>query len=120
MLNSWTGMGRLTKDPEMRKTQNGKSVATFTIAVDRDFDRETTDFVPCVAWRNTADFVSKHFSKGQLEIINGAWQSRKWKDKDGNNHLTWEVNVNNIYFGGDKRQAVSAFEEIADDEEIPF
>ena len=122
MLNKWFGMGRLTKDPELRKTQNGKSVATFTLAVDRDYDREKTDFVSCVSWNATAEFIDRNFRKGQLAVVEGAWESRKWKDRAGNNQLTWEVNVKNIEFCGDKKQPTADVfaDETDDKEKLPF
>ena len=124
MLNHIDIMGRFTKEPEMRTTQTGKSVCSFTVAVDRDYDRSVTDFFSCTAWNGTAEFVSKNFHKGQLAVVSGAMQSRDWTDKNGNKRQSWEIKVDNIYFGGDKRQSadVSAadFTEIPDDEELPF
>ena len=126
MLNKWFGMGRFTKDPELRTTQNGKPVASFTLAVDRDFDRDKTDFVACTAWNKTAEFVAKNFRKGKLAIVGGAWQSRKWEDEKGNKHTVWEVQVENIWFGEKKQDepvpaAVTAvFDELADDGDLPF
>ena len=123
MLNKWFGMGRLTKDPEIRTTQSGKTVAVFTIAVDRDFDRDKTDFVSCTAWNKTAEFVANNFRKGKLAVVSGAWQSRKWEDDKGNKRLSWEVQVDNIWFGEKKESVdVSAadFVEISDEEELPF
>lgn len=123
MLNRWFGMGRLTKDPEIRTTQSGKKVAVFTLAVDRDFDRDKTDFVSCTAWNKTAEFVANNFRKGKLAVASGAWQSRKWEDDKGNKRLSWEVQVDNIWFGEKKETVdVSAadFVEISDEEELPF
>lgn len=111
MLNHISIMGRLTKDPELRKTGSGTSVASFTLAVDRDFSKEKeTDFIDCVAWKNTAEFVSNHFSKGKMAIVAGRLQIRSWKDKDGNNRRTAEVVAENVYFGeaktsGDKYES---------------
>ena len=119
MLNKITIMGRLTKEPELRKTQSGKSVASFTVAVDRDFDRNTTDFFSCVAWGNTAEFVSKYFHKGTLAVVAGEMQSQHWTDKDGSNHTSWNVNVSNIYFGESKK-TTDVFAELDDGEEVPF
>ena len=121
MLNNWTGMGRLTKDPELRTTQTGKSVVTFTIAVDRDFDRDKTDFISCTAWNKTAEFVSKHFRRGQLVLVSGSLQSRKWADEKGNPRLNWEIQAQGVWFGGDKKQENApevVFEEL--DGDLPF
>lgn len=128
MLNNITIMGRLTKDPELRKTQNGTTVASFTLAVDRDYQKGVADFFNCTAWRQTGEFVNTHFSKGQLAVVNGSMQSRSWTDKNGSKRLEWEVNVDNVYFGEKKQEAapqsadVSAadFEELLDDGELPF
>ena len=120
MLNNWTGMGRFTKDPELRTTQNGKPVVTFTIAVDRDYDRETADFFTCVAWNQKAEFINNHYKKGQLAVVNGAFQSRAWKDRDGNNRVSWEVNVVNIYFAEKKAQTADVAVEELGEEELPF
>ena len=124
MLNDITIMGRLTKDPELRYTQSQKPVATFTVAVDRDYDRETTDFIQCVAWGKTGEFVSTYFHKGQMIAASGSLQSRKWTDKAGNNRTEWEINVGSVYFCGDKKKSAdvdaSGFEELEDDGEIPF
>ncbi|MPM14177.1 Single-stranded DNA-binding protein [bioreactor metagenome] len=106
MLNSWNGAGRLTRDPELHKTQSDKSVTSFSLAVDRDFkpkdgERET-DFIDIVAWNATADFVAKYFQKGSMAIVSGRLQPRSWKDDDGNTHRTVEVIADNVYFGGSK------------------
>ena len=97
MLNQFIGMGRLTEDPVLRTTANGKSVVTFTIACDRDFQKDTADFISCVAWDKTAEFVSRYFFKGNL-------QSRKWQDNNGQNHTSWEIICRNVYFGDDKKR----------------
>lgn len=107
MLNTITIMGRMVRDPEIRKTGNGTSVLNFTLAVDRDYtddngDRET-DFIDCVAWAHTADFVGKYFSKGDLIAVNGRLQLRDWEDDDGNRRRAAEIKVDNVYFGGSKR-----------------
>lgn len=104
MLNHITIMGRLTRDPELRRTGSGVAVASFTVAVDRDFSgkdggEKETDFIDCVAWRNTGEFVSKYFSKGSMAVVSGRLQIRSWKDKDGNNRRTAEVVADNVYFG---------------------
>lgn len=106
MLNRIIIMGRLTKDPELRKTQSGVSVVSFTVAVDRDFkngDEKVTDFIDCTAWRGTADFISKFFTKGRAIVVDGSLNSRKWQDKDGNNRVSWEIQAQNVYFADSKR-----------------
>lgn len=105
MLNHITIMGRLTRDPEMRRTGSGVAVASFTIASDRDFGsngEKETDFVDIVAWRNTAEFVSKYFTKGRMAVVSGRLQIRGWTDKDGNKRKTAEVVADNVYFGDSK------------------
>ena len=108
MLNHITIMGRLTRDPELRRTGSGIAVASFTVAVDRDFsgrdggERET-DFIDCVAWRQTGEFVSKYFTKGSMIVVSGRLQIRNWNDKDGNKRRTAEVVADNCYFGDSKR-----------------
>ena len=105
MLNSIIISGRLTKTPELRSTQSGTAVTSFTVAVDRDYtgsgDKQT-DFIDCVAWRQTADFLSRYFSKGQLVTIQGSLQSQKYTDKAGNNRVAWEICVDRAYFCGSK------------------
>ena len=108
MLNHITIMGRLTRDPELRRTGSGVAVASFTVAVDRDFaSRESgereTDFIDCVAWRQTGEFVSKYFTKGSMIVVSGRLQIRGWTDKDGNKRRTAEVVADNCYFGESKR-----------------
>jgi single-strand DNA-binding protein len=101
-------MGRLTKDVELRRTGTGTAVASFTVAVDRDFSKENeVDFIECVAWKNTAEFVSKYFSKGRMAIVSGSLQIRSWTDKDGNKRKTAEVVADNVYFGDSKKDAVT-------------
>ena len=112
MLNHITIMGRLVKDPELRRTQSGVAVCSFTVAVDRDFQsreaaEKQTDFIDIVAWRQTAEFVSKYFTKGRMIVVDGSLQSRKWQDKTGQNRVSWEVLANNIYFGDSKRDGMS-------------
>lgn len=107
MLNKWEGMGRLTKDPELRRTPSGTAVATFSIAVDRDFkgkdgERET-DFIDIVAWRQTAEFVSKHLTKGRMAVVEGRLQIRDYTNKDGQKRRVVEIVADNIYFGDSKR-----------------
>lgn len=107
MLNTITIMGRMVRDPEIRKTGTGTSVLNFTLAVDRDYvddkgNRET-DFIDCVAWAHTADFVGAYFSKGDLMAVNGRLQLRDWEDDDGNRRRAAEIKVDNVYFGGGRR-----------------
>ena len=139
MLNHITIMGRLTRDPELRHTQSGTAVAGFSLAVERDFKGDTgdreTDFIDCVAWRSTAEFVSKYLSKGRMAIVDGRLQMRDWTDRDGNKRRSAEVVADHVYFGDSKREAgtsqgqitayqpngeVDAFEELGDDEDVPF
>ena len=108
MLNHITIMGRLTRDPELRRTGTGVAVASFTVAVDRDFGgrdggEKETDFIDCVAWRQTGEFVSKYFTKGRMIVVSGRLQIRSWTDKDGNKRRTAEVVADNCYFGESKR-----------------
>ena len=108
MLNHIVIMGRLTRDPELRRTGSGIAVASFSLAVDRDFspkdggERET-DFIDCVAWRQTGEFVSKYFTKGRMAVVSGRLQIRSWTDKEGNKRRTAEVVADNVYFGDSKR-----------------
>ena len=112
MLNHIVLMGRLTRDPELRRTGTGIPVATFTLAVDRDFgnNRETgekeTDFIDIVVWRSTAEFVSKYFAKGRMAVVSGRLQIRNWNDKDGNKRRSAEVVADNVYFGDSKRDGM--------------
>ncbi len=149
MLNHITIMGRLTRDPELRYTQSQTPVASFTLAVDRDYGgrdggEKQTDFIDCVAWRQTAEFVNKYFAKGSMAVVSGRLQIRDWTDNNGGKRRNAEVVVDNIYFGESKRRdgadsrgearpayssyesvspamGASAFSEIGDDEsELPF
>lgn len=101
MLNHITIMGRLTRDPELRYTQSQIPVASFTLAVDRDGSKEDkqTDFIDCVAWRQTAEFVSKYFAKGSMAVVSGRLQIRDWTDRDGSKRKTAEIVADNVYFG---------------------
>ena len=113
MLNHIVIMGRLARDPELRHTQTGTPVATFRLAVDRDFkDKNTgeraTDWIDCVAWKSTGEFVSRYFTKGSLAVVEGRLQMREWTDKEGNRRTTAEVVADNIYFGGSRREAGEA------------
>ena len=129
-------MGRLTADPELRMTQSGKPVATFTLAVERDFkgqngEREA-DFINCVAWNNTADFIGKYFAKGNMAIASGRLQTRRWEGSDGKKGTATEVIVENMYFGESKKtetpaettteapDAYFAPIEMTDDGQLPF
>ena len=107
MLNHIVLMGRLTRDPELRRTGSGVAVASFTLAVDRDYAAQgaekETDFVDIVAWRSTAEFVSKYFSKGRMAVVSGRLQIRNWQDKEGNKRRSAEVVADNVYFGESKR-----------------
>ena len=108
MLNHITLMGRLTRDPELRRTGSGVAVASFTVAVDRDFGgrdggEKKTDFIDCVAWRQTGEFISKYFTKGRMIVVDGRLEMRDWTDKEGNKRRTAEVIVANAYFGDSKR-----------------
>ena len=107
MLNKIILMGRLTRDPELRHTQSGTAVASFALAVDRDFkDKQSgekqTDFIDVVAWRQTGEFVSKYFTKGRMAVVEGRLQMRSWTDTDGNKRRAAEVVADNVYFGDSK------------------
>lgn len=107
MLNKIVLQGRLCKDPELRYTQSGTAVTSFTLAVDRDSKNKETgerpvDFIDCVAWRNTAEFAANYFSKGRMAVVEGRLQIRDWTDKDGNKRKSAEVLVGNLYFGDSK------------------
>ena len=140
MLNKIFLQGRLVADPELRHTQQGTAVASFRIAVDRDFKSKdpgasNTDFINIVAWRNTAEFVSRYFTKGRMAVVEGRLQMRDYTDKGGNKRTVAEVVANNVYFGDSKRDSESGsnasydgetdgppdFDELEDDdEELPF
>lgn len=143
MLNKITIMGRFTRDPELRYSGNNTPVASFTLAVERDFeDKETkkrdVDFIDVVAWRSTADFVSKYFQKGSMAVVSGRLQIRDWTDKEGNKRRSAEVVAGNVYFGEAKRSGsesaagaetrpvdvqAGSFTELTDDDddgELPF
>ena len=108
MLNKIFVMGRLTHDPELRRTGSGTPVCSFSIACDRDFKSQSgekeTDFFDVVAWRTTGEFVSKYFTKGRMVVVEGRLQIREWQDKEGNKHRSAEINADNVYFG-DSRPA---------------
>lgn len=112
MLNKIFLMGRLTRDPELRRTQNGTPVAGFALAVDRDYKNadgtKETDFIEVVAWRTTAEFVSKYFTKGRMAVVEGRLQIRDWTDKDGNKRRSAEVVADSVYFGDSKKEGESS------------
>ena len=124
-MNNITLMGRLTKFPELRNTQSGTAVTSFTLAVDRP-QRDgaiNVDFIDCVAWKGTAEFVNRYFVKGQLMAVTGRLQMRDWTDKDGNKRRNAEVMVHNVFFTGDRRKDDHddvEFEEVGDEEVLPF
>lgn len=108
MLNKIVIMGRLTANPELRRTGSGTAVASFCVAVDRDFapkdgGERKADFINCVAWRNTGEFISKHFTKGRMIVVDGRLEMREWTDKEGNKRISAEINVASAYFGDSKR-----------------
>ena len=113
MLNKIFIMGRLTADPELRRTQSGTPVASFSLAVDRDFkDKSTgeriTDFIDVVAWRQTGEFVSRYFTKGRMAVVEGRLQNRNWTDRDGNKRTTNEIVADQVYFGDSKKDETKA------------
>lgn len=137
MLNHITIMGRLTKDPVLRYTNSGTPVSSFALAVDRNFGNDGADFIDVVAWRQTAEFVSKYFAKGRMAVVSGRLQIRDWQDKDGNKRKSAEVVAENVYFGDSKKDAENqsdapvggysepdypnrGFEEVDDNGELPF
>ena len=133
MLNKVIIMGRLTRDPELRRTQGGTAVTSFTMAVDRDFKSQSgekeTDFIDVVAWRNTGEFAAKYLAKGRMAAVEGRIQVRDWQDKDGNRRKSVEVVADNVYFADAKRDSKpqdsravddQEFDEIEDDGDLPF
>ena len=146
MLNHIVLMGRLVRDPELRQTQSGVSVVSFRIAVDRDFQsrdggEKQADFIDIVAWRNTAEFVSKYFTKGRMAVVSGRLQVREWTDREGGKRYSTEVVADNVYFGDSKNSAGAGgqasggrtggngydappiqpgFDEVDDDGDLPF
>lgn len=127
MLNHIVLMGRLTRDPELRRTQTGTAVVNFTLAVDRDYGGGT-DFFDVIAWRNTAEFAEKYLVQGRQAVVSGRLQIREWTDKDGGKHRTAEIIANDIYFADSKKKedtankAITAedFTELDDEGELPF
>ena len=140
MLNKIIIMGRLTRDPELRRTGSGTAVTSFSLACDRDFKSQSgekeTDFIEVVAWKNTAEFVSKYFSKGRMAVVEGRLQIRDWTDREGGKRVATEIVADNVYFGDSKRDSDSGtassysdtlsgmtqdFSEISEEDgEIPF
>lgn len=129
-MNNICITGRLTSAPEIKKTTSGVSVCSVSIAVDRDYKvngEKSTDFIPCVFWRGTAEFVGKYFSKGDMIAVVGSLESRKYTDKDGNNRTVWEVKADKVNFCGGKKEAsqdnTQSFEDVYDEisnDDIPF
>lgn len=114
MLNHIVIMGRLTRDPELRRTGSGTAVTNFRVAVDRDFapkdgSERKTDFIDCVAWRQTGEFISKHFTKGRMIVVEGRLEMREWEDKEGNKRTTAEIVVDNAYFGDSKKDDTGSY-----------
>lgn len=112
MLNHITIMGRLTRDPELRRTGTGLAVASFSVAVERDYPNKDTgekevDYIDCVAWRHNGEFVSKYFTKGSMIVVSGRLQIRTWTDKDGNKRKAAEIVAENVYFGESKKKSES-------------
>lgn len=125
MLNYIVIQGRLAKDPELRYTKNQTAVATFSVAVQRDYDRDKADFIDVTVWRQTAEFVSNYFHKGQMIIVSGSLQMRQWEDKHGNRRVTAEINASNVYFCGDNKRTDEdddggGWAEEDDDGNLPF
>lgn len=139
MLNHVTIMGRLTRDPELRHTQSGTAVTSFTLAVDRDFkDKNSgetaTDWISCTAWKGTAEFVSRYFQKGRMAVVDGRLQTRSYQDRDGNKRTAVEVVADHVYFGDSKKKESEgnapedelpedkpqAFADVEDDGDLPF
>ena len=135
-LNRIDVMGRMVSDPELRRTNSGVAVTSFTLAVDRDYTKDgaekETDFIDCVAWKNTAEFVSKYFGKGRMAVVSGRLQIRSWTDKDGNKRRNAEVVADNVYFGDSKKDTGEKYEAAmstptqdyavmdGDDDNLPF
>lgn len=122
MLNTITIMGRLVKDPDLRHTANEIAVCSVRLAVDRDVERDKCDFIDVVAWRQTAEFLSRYFHKGDLCVASGRLQMRDWTDKDGNKRTAAEVVCDKIYFGSSKKSIEKISETDADDDDgdLPF
>lgn len=126
-MNAVAILGRLTADPELKSTQSGVNVCQFNVAVNRKYKQNgerQADFIPCVAWRQTAEFVAKYFGKGRMIGVEGELQTRSFEDKNGNKRFVMEVVVSSASFAGDKQDAssspVAGFEEVTDDNDLPF
>ena len=127
-MNNINLIGRITADVELKQTQNGVSVCQFTLAVDRPKVKDTTDFITCVAWRNTAEFITRYFRKGNKIALTGVLTTRKWQDKDGNNRVAYEVLADSVEFCESKGEAKPAtsqtaepnFENVNIDDGLPF
>lgn len=129
-MNNICITGRLTSTPEIKKTTSGVSVCSTSIAVDRDYKvngEKATDFIPCIFWRGTAEFVGKYFKKGDMIAVIGSLESRKYKDKDGNKRIAWEVKADKVNFCGGKKEVshdnTQTFEDVSDElsgEDLPF
>lgn len=132
MLNYWVGLGRLTRDPELKTTGSGVAVANFALAIDRDYKKQDgereADFIEIICWRQRADFARRYLQKGRLICVSGRLEQNRWVDDQGNNRSTWRVNAQDIYFADSKRDGSSApsapaqdqFQELTDEEELPF
>ena len=124
MLNQIILMGRLTQDPILRTTQAGISVSSFRIAVDRDYvirgGERQTDFIDCVAWRQSGEFVNRYFHKGSMIVVTGRLQSRKWEDQSGNARISWEVQVSDVHFGEGKKGMSASEQSDLNPDETPF
>lgn len=134
MLNRITVMGRLVRDPDLRKTASDISVVSFTVAVDRDFkqgDERVADFIPVTAWRGTADFIARNFTKGRMICVDGSLQTRNYEDKEGNKRTAFEIVAQNVYFADSKKDGSAPagqsypnqsaqFSEVEDEGELPF
>ena len=133
-MNNICIIGRLCAQPEIKKTTSGVSVCSVSVAVDRDYKvngEKATDFIPCVFWRGTAEFVGKYFSKGYMIAVVGSLESRKYKDKDGNNRTVWEVKADKVSFCGGKKESQDntqdntqdfkdVYDELSGEDELPF
>ncbi len=121
MFNVVVIMGRLTSQPELKTSQSGVSVTSFTVAINRQYSKgeQQTDFIPCVAWRNNADFITKYFGKGQMIAIKGSLQQRSYQDKNGNNRTTYEVVVESADFCGKKENADEQAQKLDNEVEQP-
>lgn len=123
MLNHITIMGRIGTDIELRKTGSGVSVASFTVAVDRDFKtggEKETDWIECVAWRQTGEFIQKYFAKGRMIVLSGRLQTRNWEDKEGKKRMAYEIVVDSAYFGDSKTEGQKFAPIDEPDEQLPF